>query len=294
MPFVQVRGQFVSFEQMGDGRKKRLVAHFTDGYGWVYCVWFNSQQYVLKSVKLHTDYILFGRPSLFGDRINITHPDVDPADTLSLNKMSMQPYYQTTEKMKKAGLHSRSLERFIGTLLQQIAPGSITETLPAHIVSRLCLMGRDEALRAAHYPATAAELTQANYRLKFEELFYVQLSIQRYARYRKGTIRGHVFARVGEYFNDFYTRRLPFALTEAQKRVIREMRADMVSGRQMNRLVQGDVGSGKTMVALMTMLIALDNGYQACIMAPTEILAEQHFDTFRKMLDGMSVRCGGR
>lgn len=290
MPFVQVRGQFVSFEQVGEGRKKRLVAHFTDGHGWVDCVWFNGQQYILKSVKLHTDYIIFGRPSLFGDRINITHPDIDPADTLSLSKMSMQPYYQTTERMKKAGMLSRSLERFMGTLLQQIPVGSVPETLPAHIASRLCLMGRDEALRAVHYPSTATELTQANYRLKFEELFYVQLSIQRYARYRRGTIRGHVFSRIGEYFNGFYTNHLPFPLTNAQKRVIREMRADMGSGRQMNRLVQGDVGSGKTMVALMTMLMALDNGYQACIMAPTEILAEQHLETFRRMLDGMPVR----
>ncbi len=290
MPFVQVRGQFISFEQVGEGRKKRLIGHFTDGYGWLDCVWFNSQQYILKSVKLHTDYILFGRPSLFGERINITHPDIDPADSLSLSKMSMQPYYQTTEKMKKVGLLSRSIERFTSTLLQQIPVGSIEETLPQYITSRLCMMGRDEALRAVHYPSTATELTQANYRLKFEELFYVQLSVLRYARYRRGTIRGHVFSRVGDYFNDFYTFHLPFPLTNAQKRVIREMRADMGSGRQMNRLVQGDVGSGKTMVALMTMLIALDNGYQACIMAPTEILAEQHLATFRKMLSSMPVR----
>ncbi len=290
MPFVQVRGQFISFEQVGEGRKKRLIGHFTDGYGWLDCVWFNSQQYILKSVKLHTDYILFGRPSLFGERINITHPDIDPADSLSLSKMSMQPYYQTTEKMKKVGLLSRSIERFTSTLLQQIPVGSIEETLPQYITSRLCMMGRDEALRAVHYPSTATELTQANYRLKFEELFYVQLSVLRYARYRRGTIRGHVFSRVGDYFNDFYNHHLPFSLTNAQKRVIREMRADMGSGRQMNRLVQGDVGSGKTMVALMTMLIALDNGYQACIMAPTEILAEQHLATFRKMLGDMPVR----
>lgn len=290
MPFVQLRGQFISFEQMGEGRKKRLVGHFTDGYGWVDCVWFNSQQYILKTVKLHTDYILFGRPSLFNDRINIGHPDIDPADTMVLSKMSMQPYYQTTERMKKAGLTSRTLEKFTSTLLKQIPQGSLAETLPGDIVARLCMVSRDEALRAAHYPATAAELTQANYRLKFEELFYVQLSVLRYARMRRGTIRGHVFSRVGEYFNDFYTRNLPFRLTEAQKRVIREMRIDMGSGRQMNRLVQGDVGSGKTLVALMTMLIALDNGYQACIMAPTEILAEQHLATFRQMLGQMDVR----
>ena len=290
MPFVQIRGQFISFEQVGEGRKKRLIGHFTDGYGWVDCVWFNSQQYILKSVKLHADYIVFGRPSLFNDRINLTHPDVDPADTLMLSKMSMQPYYQTTERMKKAGLTSRTLEKFTSTLLRQIQAGAISETLPCYLVERLSMVSLDEALRAVHYPATANELTQANYRLKFEELFYVQLSVLRYARLRQGSIRGHVFFRVGEYFNTFYTHNLPFQLTEAQKRVIREMHADMKSGRQMNRLVQGDVGSGKTMVALMTMLIALGNGFQACIMAPTEILAEQHLETFRKMLGDMPVR----
>lgn len=290
MPFVQIRGQFISFEQMGEGRKKRLVGHFTDGYGWVDCVWFNSQQYILKSVKLHQDYILFGRPSVFNGRINLNHPDIDSPDTQMLSKMSMQPYYQTTEKMKKVGLNSRTLEKFTSTLLRQIPEGSIPETLPHNLLNRLCMVSLDEALRAAHYPSTAQELTQANYRLKFEELFYVQLSVLRYARLRQGTIRGHVFSKVGDYFNNFYTQHLPFQLTEAQKRVIREMRIDMGSGKQMNRLVQGDVGSGKTMVALMTMLIALDNGYQACIMAPTEILAEQHFATFKKMLGDMNVR----
>ena len=290
MPFVQVRGQFISFEQMGEGRKKRLVGHFTDGYGWVDCVWFNSQQYILKSVKLHQNYILFGRPSVFNGRINLNHPDIDSPDTLMLSKMSMQPYYQTTEKMKKVGLNSRTLEKFTSTLLRHIPEGSIPETLPHSMLARMCMVSLDEALRAAHYPSTAQELTQANYRLKFEELFYVQLSVLRYARLRQGTIRGHVFSRVGEYFNDFYSNNLPFQLTEAQKRVIREMHADMKSGRQMNRLVQGDVGSGKTMVALMTMLIALGNGFQACIMAPTEILAEQHFATFQKMLGAMPVR----
>ena len=290
MPFVQLKGRFISFEQMGEGRKQRLIGHFTDGYGWVDCVWFNSQQYILKTIKLHTDYILFGRPSLFNERINLNHPDVDAADTLMLSKMSMQPYYQTTERMKKAGLNSRTLEKFTSTLLRQIPTGAIAETLPRSILDRLCMVSLDEALRAAHYPSASNELTQANYRLKFEELFYVQLSVLRYARFRQGTIRGHVFSRVGENFNYFYSNNLPFLLTEAQKRVIREMHADMKSGKQMNRLVQGDVGSGKTMVALMTMLIALDNGYQACIMAPTEILAEQHLATFRKMLGDMPVR----
>lgn len=288
MPFVQVKGQFISFENAGEGRKKRLIGHFTDGYGWVDCVWFAGIQYILKTVKLHTDYIIFGRPSAFGGRVNIGHPDIDPVSSLNLSQMSMQPYYHTTERMKKAGMTSRSIEKFTSTLFSQ--GFFVPETLPQYIIERLHLMSLPEALRNAHYPANAQLLAQADYRLKFEELFYVQLSILKYARLRQGTIRGHVFTKVGSYFNDFYKYHLPFQLTEAQKRVIREMRIDMGSGRQMNRLVQGDVGSGKTMVALLTMLIALDNGYQTCIMAPTEILAEQHLATFQQMLEEMPVR----
>ena len=289
MPFVQLRGQFASFEELGEGRKRRLVGHFTDGHGWVDCVWFAGIQYILHSVKLHTDYIIFARPTMFNDRINLSHPDIDVPESLILSQMRMQPYYHTTERMKKAGLSSRSVERFTSTLLRLVLDG-VGETLPLYLVERLRLVDLGSALHNVHYPASAEELSKASYRLKFEELFYVQLSVLRYSRLRQGTIRGHVFAKVGDLFNEFFATRLPFELTGAQKRVIREMRADMVSGRQMNRLVQGDVGSGKTMVALMTMLLALDNGYQACIMAPTEILAEQHFATFRDMLGEMPVR----
>ena len=299
MPFVQVKGQFISFETAGERRKKRLIGHFTDGYGWVDCVWFAGLQYILKTVKLHTDYIIFGRPTAFGGRVNIGHPDIDPVSSLNLSQMSMQPYYHTTERMKKMGMTSHSIEKFTNTLFTTLGKSPIpfgegaggeTETLPQYLIDRLHLMPLNEAIRNAHYPANAQMLSSANYRLKFEELFYVQLSIVRFARLRQGSIRGHVFSRVGEYFNTFYHNYLPFQLTDAQKRVIREMRIDMGSGRQMNRLVQGDVGSGKTMVALLTMLIALDNGYQTCIMAPTEILAEQHLDTFRQMLGDMPVR----
>lgn len=289
MPFVQVKGQFLSFEEGGVGRKKHLVGHFTDGQMVMDLVWFNGIRYITQNIKLHRDYIIFGRPGVFGNRISISHPDIDPADSLVLSKMSMQPYYTIPEKMKKRGLNSRSLERFTSSLFLQLKQ-PVPETLPDYILQRLHLMSLDQALRCAHYPSTADELARANYRLKFEELFYIQLSILRYSRERQQRGRGFVFSVVGELFNNFYAHYLPFSLTGAQKRVIREMRIDMGSGRQMNRLLQGDVGSGKTLVALMTMLIALDNGYQACIMAPTEILAEQHLETFRSFLQDMPIR----
>ena len=229
------------------------------------------------------------RPSVFNGRINIAHPDVDKADELRLNTMGLQPYYTTTDKMKRAGLNSRSIEHFTATLFERLDAG-IPETLPPYLVSSLNLVSLDEALRHVHYPTSAEDLRKAQFRLKFEELFYIQLNIMKYARERRQKYRGYVFARVGELFHTFYEKNLPFELTGAQKRVIREIRQDMGSGRQMNRLLQGDVGSGKTLVALMSILIALDNGFQACIMAPTEILAEQHYVTFQNLLFGMPVR----
>ena len=289
MPFVQLKGQFLSFEEQGEGRKKRLVGHFTDGRQVMDLVWFNGTRYITSNIKLHQDYIIFGRPSVFNGRINISHPDVDPADTLVLSKMSMQPYYSVTEKMKKRGFSSRTIEHFTSTLFLQMKE-AMQETLPQYILDRLHLMPLDAALRAIHYPTTADELSHATMRLKFEELFYIQLSILSYSRQRAAVRQGHRFPVVGDMFNTFYSQHLPFPLTEAQKRVIRQMRIDMGSGKQMNRLLQGDVGSGKTLVALMLMLIAIDNGYQACIMAPTEILAEQHLATFRTFLGDMPVR----
>ncbi len=290
MPFVQVKGHILSFETFKmSARKERVVAHFTDGSGKVMdLTWFNGGKYAKQSYKIGTEYIIFGRPNVFNGRINVTHPDIDAADKLELSTMGMQPYYNTTEKMKKSGLNSRSVERCVKTLLDTLkAP--LPETLPDFITSRLHLMSRDEALRKIHYPQNAKELEQARVRLKFEELFYVQLNILRYASDHRRKYRGYVFSRVGDYFNSFYHDHLPFQLTEAQKRVIREIRKDTGSGRQMNRLLQGDVGSGKTLVALMSMLIALDNGYQACIMAPTEILAEQHLQTIQDFLKGMDI-----
>ena len=291
MPFVQVKGTILSFETFKmSARKERVVAHFTDGSGKVMdLTWFNGGKYAKQSYKIGTEYIVFGRPNVYNGRINVTHPDIDPADKLELSAMGMQPYYNTTEKMKKAGLNSRAIERIVKTLLATIKE-ELTETLPDFITQKLHLMSRDEALRKIHYPQNAKELERARVRLKFEELFFIQLNILRYASDQRRKYRGYLFTKVGENFNGFYHDHLPFSLTEAQKRVIREIRKDMGSGRQMNRLLQGDVGSGKTLVALVSMLIAIDNGYQACIMAPTEILAEQHLQTIRNFLQDMPIR----
>ena len=291
MPFVQVKGQILSFEtfQMG-ARKKRVVAHFTDGSGRVMdLVWFNYADNAVKKYAVGKEYVVFGRPQVFNNRIQVVHPDMDEADKLEFATMNMLPYYHTTEKMKKAGMNSRSIERFTKTLLDMLKT-PVAETLPDFITRKLHLTDRDTALRKIHYPQNAKELEQARLRLKFEELFYIQLNILRYASDQRRKYRGYVFGTVGQCFNGFYHNNLPFPLTEAQKRVIREIRRDMGSGRQMNRLLQGDVGSGKTLVALMSMLIALDNGYQACIMAPTEILAEQHLKTIIDFLHGMDIR----
>ena len=289
MPYIQLRGKILSFESIGEGRQRRLVAHFSDGTGVVDLVWFQGIKYLLNKYKLQTEYIVFGKPTLFNKRINIAHPDIDPAAELKLSALGMQPYYNTTEKMKRMLLNSHAIEKLMATLLQQLDE-SLPETLSPALVHAHHLMPLTEALRQIHFPSNAELLRKAQYRLKFEELFYIQLNILRYTKERKFKYRGIVFNKVGEVFNSFYSQHLPFPLTGAQKRVIKEMRRDMGSGRQMNRLLQGDVGSGKTLVALMTMLIALDNGYQACMMAPTEILATQHYETLCRFLQGMNVR----
>ena len=290
MPFVQIRGRILSFETFDMGpRRERVVAHFTDGRNLMDLTWFNGGKYARTHYKIGTQYIVFGKPTLFNGRINVVHPDIDPAEEMQLSGMGMQPYYSLTEKMKKAGFTLRSMERLMRNLMDMIKD-PLPETLPDEQVSRLHLASRDEALRNIHFPESAKALERARVRLKFEELFYVQLNIVRYASDNRRKYRGYVFPRIGNVFNSFYHDNLPFPLTEAQKRVIREIWNDMRSGRQMNRLLQGDVGSGKTLVALMSMLIALDNGYQACIMAPTEILAEQHLNTINNFLKGMDVR----
>ena len=289
MPYIQLQGEILSFETIGEGRQRRLVAHFSDGTGVVDLVWFQGIKYLLGRYKVHEPYIVFGKPTMFNGRINIAHPDIDPAGELTLSTMGLQPYYSTTEKMKRGGLNSHALEKLMKNafaLLQAPLP----ETLCEKVVKEHHLMPLNEALHNIHFPQNPELLRKAQYRLKFEELFYVQLNILRYTQDRRRKYRGLVFERVGEVFNTFYSQNLPFQLTNAQKRVIKEIRKDMGSGRQMNRLLQGDVGSGKTLVALMSMLIALDNGYQACIMAPTEILAAQHYETMARLLFGMNVR----
>ena len=289
MPFVQIVGKILSFETFEMGpRKERVIAHFSDGTGIMDLVWFQGGKYAKQTYKIGVEYVVFGKPTVFNNRINVTHPDMDRADTLELSSMGMQPYYSTTEKMKKRGLTSRTLEKLIRSLLEKLPP--LPETIPDFITGPRHLISRDEALRLIHYPKTAKEMEQARLRLKFEELFFIQLNILRYASDQRRKYRGYIFSQVGEVFNTFYHDHLPFPLTEAQKRVIREIRKDMGSGRQMNRLLQGDVGSGKTLVALMSMLIAIDNGYQACIMAPTEILAEQHLQTMMGFLKDMDLR----
>ena len=289
MPFVQLKGKILSYEEVDIGkRNKMLVAHFSDGYGVVDLVWFRSAQYIIKSYKVGIEYIVFGKPSAYNGRFRFAHPDIDDASKLQISEMGMQPFYGLTENMKKRGYTSRSIERITRSLVSILPP--LPETLPDFIVNRLHLVSRDAALRMIHYPHSHQEMQKAQVRLKFEELFYVQLNILRYASDQRRKYRGYIFNRIGDIFNGFYAHHLPFELTGAQKRVMHEIRADMCSGRQMNRLLQGDVGSGKTLVALMTMLIALDNGYQACLMAPTEILAEQHLQTIRDFLQGMDIR----
>ena len=289
MPYIQLKGKILSFETFGEGRQRRLVAHFYDGTGVVDLVWFQGIKYIVGKYKVGVEYIVFGKPTVFNERINIAHPDMDNASELSLSSMGLQPYYNTTEKMKRSFLNSHAMQKIVSAALQ-LVQAPLPETLSPGIISEHHLISLTEALRNIHFPANPELLRKAEYRFKFEELFYVQLNILRYSRDRQKKYRGYVFESVGEIFNTFYSRNLPFQLTNAQKRVLKEIRYDVGSGKQMNRLLQGDVGSGKTLVALMSMLIALDNGYQACMMAPTEILANQHYETIRELLFGMNIR----
>ena len=289
MPYIQLKGEILGFETIGEGRQRRLIAHFSDGTGIVDLVWFQGIKFLVGKYKVHQEYIVFGKPSVFNGRINIAHPDIDNASELKLSTMGLQPYYNTTEKMKRSSLNSHAIEKMMSAVVQQLRE-PLPETLSPAILTKHHLMPLTEALVNIHFPANPELLRKAQYRLKFEELFYVQLNILRYAKDRQRKYRGYVFETVGEIFNTFYAKNLPFELTGAQKRVLKEIRRDVGSGKQMNRLLQGDVGSGKTLVALMSMLIALDNGYQACMMAPTEILANQHFETIRELLYGMDIR----
>ena len=290
MPYIQLKGQILSFETFGEGRQRRLVAHFSDGTGVADLVWFQGIKFITGKYKCREEYIVFGKPSIFGGRVNIAHPDIESTEGMTLSAMGLRPYYNTTERMKKMNISSGTIEKLVANIFTVIGDYSEEETLSPGIISKHGLMPLMEALRNVHFPQNPEILRKAQYRLKFEELFYIQLNILRFSRERRNRFGGLVFSKVGEKFNTFYSEYLPFSLTGAQKRVVREMRRDMGSGRQMNRLLQGDVGSGKTLVALLAMLIALDNGYQACMMAPTEILASQHYETLCRFLHGMDIR----
>lgn len=289
MPYIQLRGRILYYDTIGEGRTKRLVGKFTDGSGTIDLVWFKGISFVLDKYKTGTEYIVFGKPAEFGHVYNIAHPDIDPVDQADQVANGLTPFYNTSEKMKKSFLNSRVIQNLQYTLLSGLN-WALPETLPPDVLKRIRMMPLAEAMRNIHFPESVDKLRNAQLRLKFDELFFIQLNILRTASLRKLKLKGIVFPSVGACFNTFYKDYLPFSLTGAQKRVVKEIRADMGSGRQMNRLLQGDVGSGKTLVALLSMLLAVDNRCQACMMAPTEILANQHFVTVMDFLKDMDIR----
>ena len=286
LPMVQLRGRFISAALQGEGPKTRLTAIFTDGTGVIECVWFRQARSIQKSLNPDVTYILFGKPAEFNHRWQLVHPEVD-TEAAAEKHVGLRGVYPLTEGLRSKGVTSRQMHTWMVTALD--SRPNIPETIPGETLRDYHLMPRAEALRVIHRPANMIELEKARYRLKFEELFFLELNILRYGLNRKAALKGHRFSQVGHYFNSFYSQCLPFELTGAQKRVIKEIRADMNTGRQMNRLLQGDVGSGKTLVALLTMLIAIDNGCQACLMAPTEILATQHFETLSELVGPIGV-----
>lgn len=289
MPYIQLKGRILYYDTVGEGRTKRLVGKFTDGTGTIDLVWFKGINFVMDKYKTGTEYIIFGKPTEFGHICNIPHPDIDSIDQEDQVSGGLTPFYNTSEKMKKSFLNSRIIQNLQYTLLNGLN-WLLPEILPQAVLGRIQMMPFAEAMRNIHFPESAEKLKNAQLRLKFDELFFIQLNILRSASLRKMKLKGIVFPSVGNSFNTFYKDYLPFELTGAQKRVVREIRADMGSGRQMNRLLQGDVGSGKTLVGLLSMLLAVDNHCQACMMAPTEILATQHYATVMSFLKDMDIR----
>lgn len=286
MPWVLLCGRFINFTVQGEGRKTRLTALFTDGKGAVECVWFNRVQQLRTAYRVGETYVIFGKPQWFNGRWSIAHPEVDLPENAD-KAHGLRGVYSVPEKLRNRGITSRMIYTWIQAVVANHAP--LAETLPQSIIASLRLMSLDQATRVIHNPQNNDELQRARFRLKFEELLYIQIDMLRRSMHRKMQLAGLRFTRIGHWFNTFYAECLPFPLTDAQKRVIKEIRADVDTGRQMNRLVQGDVGSGKTMVALLSMLIALDNGAQACLMAPTEILAQQHYETISKMVEPIGI-----
>jgi ATP-dependent DNA helicase RecG len=289
LPYIQVKGRITGMEMVGVGRNQRLVAYLTDGTGLLELIWFQGIKFVKQTLKTTVEYIVFGKPSEFNGQFSIVHPELDEKTAeLSKKEGYIQAFYNTSEKLKTNFLHSKAILKLQYTALQLVKE-KILESMPAWLVQKLGLMGIEPALINIHFPESPQLLRKAEYRLKFEELFYIQLKLLHLKEDRHHKFKGHIFAKVGDYFNEFFYKHLPFELTVAQKKVVKEIRKDMGSGRQMNRLLQGDVGSGKTMVALMNMLIAIDNGFQCCMMAPTEILANQHYVSLQKFLGDMPV-----
>jgi ATP-dependent DNA helicase RecG len=286
--FIQLKGKIIRFKVEGKRYKQRLIGLFTDGTGTIELVWFQGLSWITRNYRLNEEYVAFGRPAVFNNKLSIAHPELDIAGREENELYSpLQPQYSIPEKLKNNFFTSKTIHRMVGQVISQA--GALQETLPGSLVGRLRLMELGEAVRNMHFPENNDKLRKATYRLKFEELFYIQLNILAQKNKRKSETRGIVFPKVGDNLNHFYSTRLDFELTAAQKRVVREIRKDMGSGKQMNRLLQGDVGSGKTLVALMAMLIALDNDYQACLMAPTELLANQHYNTITRFLEGMGI-----
>lgn len=289
--FILLKGTISNIQLVGDSRTRRLVATFKDSTGAIELVWFNGIRWVENILRSRTEFVIFGKPTLFNGRWNITHPElIDPEKQKdSPVPLRFEPLYNTSETAKKRSLDSKAIAKLVITLLSEVK-NHIKETLPNDMVQELKLMPLREALINIHYPEDSQKLSQATMRLKFEELFFTQIRLLKLKLINTNKFKGHVFAKVGDYFNTFYKDCLPFDLTNAQKRVIREIRTDVGSGHQMNRLLQGDVGSGKTIIALFSMLLAKDNGYQSCIMAPTEILASQHFEKISKQVEPLGLR----
>ncbi len=287
-PYVVLRGFISDLHLVGSGGKERLSARFHDSTGEIELIWFQGLKWIRELLKPNVEYMVMGHPVIFGDRINIAHPDLERVDDTKAITRKYIPIYSTTEKMKSRGLNTKTIARLTEILLRT-THGFIPETLPNSILRKYNLPSRGNAIEVAHYPVNPHDLAVAMQRLKFEELFFLQLDCQYAKHERQQKSQSYQFSVVGEKFNRFYNEKLAFELTGAQKRVVKEIRSDMRNGHQMNRLLQGDVGSGKTLVALLCMLIAIDNGCQACLMAPTEILATQHYNTISKMLDGIEV-----
>ena len=289
MPLLQIKGHFLSFYKEGEGKSARLKGSFTDGSGIMELVWFSGIKRIPDMYQPMKEYVIFGRPTVFNGVWQMAHPEIDTYDP-DRPAVGFQGVYSLTENMRKRGLGQRLLQKIVNNLISHPDFAKISETLPENILRRYNFLGIREAYRELHNPTSSERLQRARERMKFEELFYLELQILRYSQHRNHNLKGHIFSRIGEKFNTYYRDCIPFELTGAQKRVLKEIRADMKTGRQMNRLLQGDVGSGKTMVAFMTMLMSVDNGFQACLMAPTEILAMQHYATIKEWGDRIGIR----